>query len=128
MATIIDPLGTPVVVYNKSGTALIEVSANGFSPATATPIPYVCGHQIVMVTTLPPDENGANHSVVLPVDAVIGDVVEVFQAVLGETPAPIVWVPDGESINLTVNGSVLVTVANGIRFIKTGASSWHSIG
>lgn len=120
MTTVIDPLGTPVVVYNKSGSVIIPLAASGTSALTGAPIPYVCGHQIVLVTT------GVNqNAALLPQDAEVGDITEVVS--LNDDTR--VFAGGSDYLNGSANGVVFIqNTRGGGRFIKTSANGWHSIG
>ena len=121
MATIIDPLGTPSVVYNLSGTVLIDMNAAGTDASTGAQIPNVCGHAIVVVTYI----DGSNHAVVMPSGNDVGDIIEVFGTfvfnnTIGVFPA------SGETFG-TVS-QVDIRNDRGCRFIKTSNTSWRFIG
>jgi len=117
MTTIIDPLGTPSIVYNRSGSALITMNAAGTSAGTGAAIPYVCGHTIVVATWV----SVSNFAVVLPTGSEIGDCVEVF----GTTSDNInLFAPTGETID---GGPPSVDRNKGRRCIKVSSTSWRSI-
>jgi len=117
MATIIDPLGTPSVVYNRSGTVLIAIDAAGLIASTGAAIPNVCGHTIVVATWIGVDDQ----AVVLPSSADIGDIVEIF-AVGGETVR--VFAPTGETV---AAGVIFVENNKGCRCIKMSSTNWYPI-
>jgi hypothetical protein len=72
MTTVVDPLGTPVVYFNKSGHAIIEM-AGGDGIGSPAQIPDVSGHTIVVVT-----EGDPHGYISLPVNADVGDSVEIY--------------------------------------------------
>jgi hypothetical protein len=124
MATIIDPLGTPSIVYNKSGTVLIAMDAAGrgiglgYEGAEAVEIPHVSGHMIVIVTFIDND----NMAVSLPPDANVGDIVEVYSDLHPIT----VWSPEGQTDKL-VSHQLDSSIYRGCRCIKTSGTSWYLI-
>ena len=69
MTTVIDPTRTPIPVYNRSGTTIVEVSG-GSSP---TPIPHISGTTIVLL------DMSTGNKVELPANAEIGDTIEVYR-------------------------------------------------
>lgn len=114
MTTIINPAGSPTIVYNKSGTTIVSVTANGETQADATSIPRLSGVTVANVTL--PDSS--NLSVKLPSDAEIGDVVEVYGPGFNVFP---------ESGSTIVGGFVndkIVPLQNGLIFRKLGPTLW----
>lgn len=73
MTTVIDPLSTPIPVYNRSGVAIVSVTSDNAS--TPAPIPTVSGTTVVLVTR---GVNGG--ALALPTGRDIGDVVELYSA------------------------------------------------
>lgn len=74
MVTVVDPAGTPIPVYNRSGVTIVEITLTGLP--TRDQIPAASGTTIVLVSPPSPDATGA---VELPTNADIGDVVEVYR-------------------------------------------------
>lgn len=122
MVTISDPLGTPVPVYNRSGTAIVDVVANG---STYTSIPHVCGVTVAMVSV----PGGGNGLVELPGSADIGDIVEVYLVVPGTTSADVKAASGDAITGATGPGGTLPTPGNngGIRFRKIDTAAWSFI-
>lgn len=106
MTTVVDPLGTPQPVFNRSGTAIVSLNAD-VSPGPALPV--VAGVLIALVAVL----SGGGQFVQLPSGADIGDVVEVY----GNT-ANASW---------TVL-SVMAPFGETIIFRKVSATNWRTIG
>lgn len=100
MATVQDPTGSPVVHYNKSGTAVIEVATGNPGPT----LPHVCGYLVVLAE--PTSGSESSNRVTLPVDADVGDVVEVHCTASSPWPAVSVRAPAGESILGTGGGTL----------------------
>ena len=123
MTTIIDPLGTPSIVYNKSGTVLITFTAvrQAGSPPAADPIPYVTGHTIAYLEA---DDNGIGTPwVELPTGADIGDVCEVYLKQSMTGTELIVVPPSGENLG----GNSNISNSNGGFFRKVEASVWKRV-
>lgn len=140
MTTIVDPLGTPSVTYNRFGTAIVTVSGAATSGSIAStgvgndanPIPRVCQTTIAMVTT----SSGPTHNILvrLPDDAEVGDVVEVYRNI-GSTESPMVFPNVGEAISLhpasTGTNNAASTIVNdnsGLVFRKVSSTLWMPIG
>lgn len=75
MTVIVNPSGSPTVVYSESGTTIDSITSAGTTQGTATPIVRYSEWTVVVVA------NGAGFGVsgsgcVLPANAQIGDVVE----------------------------------------------------
>lgn len=73
MTTVVDPLGTPVPIFNRSGTAIVNLEAEGDSVFEGPIIPAVCGHVIAVVNCT---EN--NFYVRLSNEFEIGSLVEIY--------------------------------------------------
>lgn len=113
MTTVVDPLGTPAPVYNRSGTAIVSVTANDTTPPS---IPRVSGWTVALVATGQDDR-----AVKLPSGADIGDVVEVYVAT-GTAFQASVHPPSSETIH---GSSTPADVSSGRLFRKTGSSDWQ---
>jgi hypothetical protein len=116
MTTVVDPLGTPIPSYNKSGITVVHIS--GSSSDSPTPVVSVSGTTIVMVSST----NGPN--VLLPESSDIGDVLELYSADGAQVSA---FAPSG----VTVNGSQSAASAfssRGVVFRKTSATNWQVLG
>lgn len=118
MTTIIDPLGNPVIVYNRDGTALIEMDAPSSS---TTDIPRVSGHTIAVVTVV----GTGNAEVRLPADAEVGDVVEIYNT--SDPWSPIIRAPTGETIS-TTNPDPTVSEQRGKLVRKLTGGRWFLLG
>jgi hypothetical protein len=119
MTTIIDPNGTPAPVYTRSGTTIQDVIAAGNDLSTATPIVAVSGCSVVLVATVAFEFEG----VILPDDAQIGDVVEVYN-VSGRSIR--VYAPTGETIHSGASMGISPG-GGGSLFRKTTASVWRFV-
>ena len=132
MTTVVDPSGTPVPVYNRSGTTIVTVNGGPTVSSTAgsaigddgTPIPSVSQTTIVLAVSAPYD---GHHNIVfrLPADAEIGDVVEVYRF-SGENP--VVFPNAGEAIgslaaSTGTNTGVGVSAASA-SFRKISSTQW----
>lgn len=115
MTTISDPLGTPTVVYNRAGTAIVELVFVGSSPPPVN-IPRVCGHMVAVVV----DGWGA---LILPANAEIGDVVEIHTNTNQCTASP----PAGETLGVGTN-AVFITTDFGRWYRKVRSDHWVAGG
>ena len=124
MTTIVNPAGSPTIIYNLSGITVVSVTASGTSQATAAIIPNASGHTIANVTI--PDSS--NFCVILPSGSEIGDVVEVYAPT--DTHEINVFPDSGSTIlGLAMNAGVNpATAGMGFIFRKIGASSWGAVG
>lgn len=116
MTTIVDPSGSPSVVYNRSGTTIIPVTASGTTQGAATEIPNISGEQVIMVTV----SSGSHYAVKLNASADIGTVVEVYQA-----SGPVafhVFAPTSQSINGDTGADI---TGIGVRFRKVASTDWR---
>lgn len=121
MATIIDPLGTPSIVYNKSGTVLIAMNAAGNDASTGAAIPNVSGHAIVVATWV----GNSDYAVVLPSGNDIGDIIEIFGVFVFNNTIS-VFPAAGETVQ--TGSQVDIRQDRGCRFIKTSSTNWSYIG
>jgi hypothetical protein len=139
MTTVVDPLGTPTVIYNRSGTAIVTMMGgtafNGAAGNDAPPITRVSQVTVVLVETSVVPGVGYNIYARLPADAEIGDVVEVY-APPPQATNPRVFPNVGESIvprpvSTGTNyaaGCDVDFVRGGIAFRKVSSTLWMPIG
>jgi len=123
MTTIIDPLGTPTIVFNRGGTALVSFTAvrQAGSPPPADPIPNVAGHIIAYIEA---DNNVIGQPwVALPAGADIGDICEVYANSSGDGDISAV-APSGE----TLEGGSTVSQNVGGYFRKITDTLWKRTG
>ena len=141
MTTVIDPLGTPSPVYNRSGTVILAVTPGATSGSTqgsaignnGTPIPSVAQETVVTVATS--FSSGAwNTVVLLPSAAEIGDVVEVYTIPDVSFAQAVVFPNVGESIAAlpastgTNDAAGIGTgTTSGIRLRKVSSTLWMPI-
>jgi hypothetical protein len=122
MTTVVDPSGTPVPVYNRSGVTIVAITANNAgdpSQDNATAIPRHSGLTVALVTC--PDNN--NRAVKLPSDAEIGDVVEVYQM---SSSYPAVYAESGGATIGILNATDFINVSGGI-FRKVASGRWQAV-
>jgi hypothetical protein len=137
MTTVVDPAGTPVPVYNRSGTTIVSVSGGLRSEGIGdegTPIPRSSGYTVALAGM--PDNT---HNVFkLPSGAEIGDVVELHAIpATGVGQGVMLFPPNGESVNRqaastgtndnTVAGTS-VTPDQGRVFRKVSSTNWRAVG
>lgn len=89
MSVVLDPGGTPAVIYSRSGTTIDNVTATGTNQSTAAPITRYCGWTIVMIAT------SGSAGVRLPANAEVGDLVELHADSGGSF---LVWPSSGDQI------------------------------
>lgn len=136
MTTIVDPVGTPSAIYNRSGTAVVSFAPaaidTSVSPIgdTATEIPRVSQTTIALVTAA-----SDAFTVRLPTDAEVGDVVEVYYIPDSTSPGPavVVFPPTGEQIaakavSTGTNNAASVSAGFGSIFRKVTSAVWMYIG
>lgn len=127
MTTVVDPAGAPIPIFNKSGTALITLAAAGTTQGAAAAIPHFAGEIVVLATVGPSDT-----AIALPVDAEIGDKVEVHCITASQGVK--VFPPSGDTISepSSGDGSLMVNVSNGNRggvvFRKMTSTNWRYVG
>lgn len=115
MDTVIDPLGTPAIVFNKSGRTILNLNS-GVS-GSPVPIPYVSEEQIVLVT------NGSSpdrFEVELPASVEIGSSIYVTK--ISGPYSVNVYPASGE----TINGITQTSGPVWPRYIKVTATDWVS--
>jgi hypothetical protein len=150
MTTIIDPTGTPTIVYNRSGTTIVSL-VGGFTPIN-TPgspngnagvdIPRLSETTIALITTNTVHDaggvniSGRNEVVRLPI-ADIGDVVEIYLVSAdNQSGGPAVFPQIGEqvlsigepggAISDGTNPSAMSFISTG-RFRKVSSTIWVAI-
>lgn len=132
MTTVTDPGGTPVPVYNRSGTTLVALNAANVNvggtpssnPSDYAPITRYSGWTVALATT-----GNFTSGVRLPDDAEVGDLVEVH-CVLGTATSLLVIAASGDTISAGSPNFVTITVnvAAGKLFRKTSATNWQVVG
>jgi len=123
MTTIVDPLGTPVPVYNRSGVAIVSVSATGMSGSDGASIPTVSGHTIVLLScNIGPISN--NIYAVLPSGTEIGDLLEVYSVDISQG-IPLIVPASGETINSGHTDQISMNSGRGALFRKTSSTNWQ---
>ena len=123
MTTVVDPLGTPTPIYNRSGTTIVAVNANGSDGTTATVVPVESGVTLVLCTL-----SSGNSDVMVPPDMEIGTVIEAYNVSDTSSSQSLhFYCASGELINgyLAYKG---ISGQSGCRFTKTDASTWRSVG
>jgi hypothetical protein len=142
MTTVVDPLGSPSVTYNMSGTAIVSVvggpkAGGGPIGDDAVPIPRVCQTTVALVVS---GFSGALFGLVrLPEDAEVGDLVEVYQDPVSTESYLQVFPNIGESIGggysrpastgtNSAAGCAVDGVHGGAAFRKVSSTLWMPIG
>lgn len=106
MATITDPSGSPVIVYNRSGKTVVSVTANGTSSGAAAVIPSIVAKYTVVLVAADP-QGMPNGAVMLPSNPEIGDIVKVcvMPNSAGAGPLVSVYAPGTTQFAITGSGS-----------------------
>lgn len=126
MTTVIDPAGSPTIVYNRGGTTVTALNSAGTGQSTATPIVRYSGVTVAVVTST---SSPTGQGVVLPDDPEIGDVVEVYHAghVSGSYGPFHVYPPSGWSVGDQAINSPVGIDSNGARFRYLGSSLYGAV-
>jgi len=146
MTTVVDPLGTPSVTFNRSGTAIVSV-LGGTHPSDirggvgdeGNPIPRVCQTTVVMGVVSHsggPPPTSFDMVLRLPDDAEIGDVVEVYVDPVSTEGSVYIFPNVGERIGSkpvstgTNPDSGILATGNGggLIFRKVSSVLWMSVG
>jgi hypothetical protein len=122
MTTVIDPLGSPTPVFNRSGRAIFSFAASGDTEMGAPSIPYVSGEMIVTILT-----TGAiptpDRAVKLPSGVDIGDTIELYS-----DGAADLYPASGDSIDGVSSGvSVAISGIKTTLLRKMSSNSWRII-
>lgn len=112
MVTVVDPVGTPVPVYNRSGTTVVFL--NGGPAMSPTPIPHVAGYTVAIATM-----SSGNDKVELPSGTEVGDIVEVY---LGSANGGDVFAASGDGFTNIGGGNVSLNAA--VFFRKVTSTLW----
>lgn len=80
MAVVLTPSGTPTIEYGDNDKTIDTLAAAGTSQATSAQIVRYCPTTIVNVTGADGTVAAGHPGVILPSDAVIGDIVQVSSA------------------------------------------------
>lgn len=126
MTTVVDPLGTPTPIYNRSGVAIIpSLTAQGTTSSDAAIIPTVSGHTVVIVSAA----GHSGYGVMLPSGADIGDVVELYCANLNGSAASAIlaYAPSGETLNSGNSDTVNFIPGQGVMLRKVSSTDWESL-
>lgn len=109
MTTIVDPLGSPAIFYNRSGTTIITVTAAGTTGSGATQFSALTETTIVVLTS-----SAGNTGAKLPPDSDtnVGDLVEIHAT--------------GPNAQIYDNSNAFVAAVNGsaLSLRKIAANTW----
>lgn len=120
MMTVVDPGGSPIPIYNRDGLTVANVTANGTTAGSGTAITRYSGWTVALVAT-----STGNQAVVLPSDAEIGDLVEVYST-LNNGAQAIVFPPSGQSF-LAGFSSHSALPGDGALFRYVATDTWACI-
>jgi hypothetical protein len=118
MTTVVDPLGTPSVTFNKSGVSIATIETDGSS----WPLPSLPGEtKVYLVST-----TGSNIHPILPAGVDIGDVVEAVS--LDGSPGNDIGTASGESfVNIVPSDRTLAPFTSSITVRKVSSTGWAII-
>lgn len=118
MVTVVDPTGTPTIVYTKSGSSIVELSGSGSIQSGATLIPAVTGKTVVKALG-----SSGNTALILSEDFEIGDVVEVHPA---ESTYGVQVFPQsgGNFSSLSSNQGISMAIGGSKTLVKISSTEW----
>jgi hypothetical protein len=115
LTVIVNPSGTPSIVYSEEGTTIDSLTAAGTNQSTAAPIVRYSKLTVVILS-----QDGLNAGgVTLPTDSEVGDVVECHAV-----NAVVIYPPSGASLNGSTSNTVVIGNAS---FRLVAADTWYSI-
>lgn len=122
MATIVNPSGTPTIIYNRSGTTIVTVTPTGNnSQAGAAAIPRSSGRTVALCAP-----SAGQNSVIMPSDAEVGDIVEVYTT--SNATNLNVFPQSGGSLGLA-GANASIPLQDSGRFLRyIGSSNWVVLG
>ena len=147
MTTVIDPTGTPTIVYNRSGTTIVGLVGGDSlykNPGPFVPIgnegvdiPRLSETTILLATITTTHDGSGNvsgwNSVFrLPSAADIGDVVEVYLVSTDGANGPAIFPQVGEQIlpkpvSDGTNPAAVSNASSECRFRKISSTTWVAI-
>lgn len=140
MTTVIDPTGTPTIVYNRSGTTIVSL-LGGFRASATDPIgndgvdiPRLSETTVLLATTTTVHDGGSisgwNMVFRLPI-ADIGDVVEAYLVSNDGAGSPVIFPQIGEAIlpnpvsdGTNASARIAVDTTVGSRLRKISSTTW----
>lgn len=120
MTTVIDPNGSPIPVFNKSGLAIISMDGGGTSqnPANAVEIEVVSEHTIVRL-----NNTSIAHAVKVSAGLDVGTLIEIF--VLNTTSSYVTL--QGSEVFLDGGNNHSIGGRSYYKLRKTGSLEWTVI-
>lgn len=119
MVTVVDPLGTPVPVYNRSGTVVL-VPLHAGSEMSPTEIPSLAGVTIATLVAEVP-AGFLRHYRLPSVGVEVGDVIELYGVGFSGSILP----PDGEAyLDGTTGAITLSNSRNSAMFRRVDSTHW----
>jgi hypothetical protein len=119
MTTVVDPLGTPVPYFNKSGVAVATLSPIGTSRSEAAEIVLLAGCTVLLVSPTATDQG-----IKLPSGGAIGDTIEVTR--IGGSHSLRVYSPDSQYLagGDVVNGDGVINYSKAAIFRRIASDRW----
>jgi hypothetical protein len=121
MTTIVDPNGSPAIVYNLSGTVIVPITANDDVQGNATQIPNISGWQIILGAV----PSIGNNALKLHPDADVGTIVEVY-AQSGNPESLQVFPASSQTINNSTD-PLTASLGAGLYLRKISATDWRHV-
>jgi hypothetical protein len=123
MTTVIDPAGTPVPVYNRSGKTIVSISDSRDGTDPALQLTQYSERTFYEITFTYPGGGSGTPIAELPSNADVGDEIYIhFTSGASMDVAP----PSGETLRVSTStpGS---TGGSTIHFIKIASDSWRAL-
>ena len=122
MTTVIDPNGTAIPVFNRSGTSIISLVGNQAS--TPTPINTVSEATIVLLSR---GQNVGDENFILTGSVDVGDVIEAYGA---DGHIFQIYLPSGETLVNTFVGPIPTGSGSNyqsVRLRRVDSTHWAAI-
>lgn len=124
MVTVVDPGGAPVPIFNKSGTAVVDVIPG--SSGSPGAIPYFAGTTIARIGF---GSGTSNSCAALPANVEVGDLIEVYSIPLsgsGSAQGGTFFTTPGDTF-VDNGANSLVAGTTAIVFRKITSTEWAVI-
>jgi len=116
MTTVVDPVGTPTIIYNRGGTTMQSVTATGTIKANYLQLQSYSEMSVFLVTTAQ-----SEYGVLLPANSDVGDVVEIYRVAGSDSFHAFANGSD------TINGSSSEINGTASHFLKVSSTDWRMI-
>lgn len=123
MVTVVNPGASETTIYNRSGTTIVSVTGGEAGVGQGTSIPRQSEVTCALVTF----GAGGLNGVLLPSDAEIGDVVEVYNLSAASPSTVVIVQPDASSSWWASWGGVAIEATFCSVFRKIAATQWAPV-